>query len=735
MSVEESNDFLWGANVENDQQAVNPYVIDAPVVDDGRFFGREKALAWLSETLGARGTKRVVVVRGSYRIGKTSILNQLERCLPQTVFLVDLSVAEEEDSLLWLLWRIATSIATSLSGMTGRTFPKPELNDFLGDSDHFHATFLPKVYKVLRRRRLVLAFDEAESLEDGEGALRQSFYTYLSELMDGPLNLSVVLALEEWPEDPPSILREALRWRLGVLDNTAGTELITEPAGHILEYDYHAVRHILELTSGHPYFTQLVCYVVFQRYVPDGRVSARHVEGIIEEAMELASPYMERLWDRISPEARLVLAALASLRGARGILLEQDLRYLLGKERVRLSPSEIAQACQELVDRDVLEALGATSYRFRVELVRMWVSARRKLDAVVGMGRTQQVAATAGDWMGRFLWPLIGLLVVTALVLWCLASWQPIRERRQASATPVETPAGSSLSYVLVSPTPDLSSTATAAPTARPPSLDIVYMVWEEESGSWEIFARSRDGSIVKRLTDNDVDDSSPVWSRDHVWLTFVSERDGDQEIYRMRMDDSEPVNLTRNPASDWTPSVSPDGTKVLFSSLRDGNWELYLMDADGSQPARMTFNEQPDYAPAWSPDGSRIAFVSERDGNLEIYVMNADGAGEVRLTRNSAVDLSPAWSPDGSSIAFESYRDGNMEIYVMNPDGTEQRNLTNYPMADDHGPTWTGDGLGIVFYSNRDGNWDLYQMNPQGGEVSNLTDTPELEQEPFCSS
>jgi len=733
--VGETSAFLSGADVENGQDSVNPYVIDAPVVDEGRFFGREKVLAWLTETLGAKGTKRVVILRGSYRIGKTSLLNQLQRCLPQTVFLVDLSMAEESDALGSLLWRIATSVAITLTEEMGRSFPKPELNDFLTDAGYFHAMFLPKVYKALRRRRLVLAFDEVESLEDGEGSLRESFYTYLSVLMNGGLILSLVLDLEEWPESPPRVFDEAFRSSLGSLDSAAATELITEPAKGGLEYDYHAVRQILDLTSGHPYFTQLLCHLVFKRGAASGRVSVRNVEGFVEEAMELASPYVERLWDRTSPEARLVLAALASLRGARGILLEQDLRYLLGRSGAALSPSEIAQACQELVDRDVLEGLGATSYRFRVELVRMWVAARRKLDSVLAVGRSKQVAATAGDWMGRFLWPLICLLVVTAFVLFCLASWQPIREMSQASVTPIETQAGASLSYVLVTPTPDLRSTPTPIPAPRPPTLDIAYIMWDEESSSWEIFARSRDGSMVERLTDNDVDDGSPVWSHDHTWVAFVSERDGNEEIYRMNTDGSDPVNLTRNPAADWTPSISPDGTKVVFSSLRDGNWELYMMDADGSQPARMTFNQEPDYCPVWSPDGSRIAFVSERDGNLEIYVMNADGTGEVRLTRNRTLDLSPAWAPDGSSMAFESYRDGNMEIYVMYADGSDQRNLTNYPMADDHGPTWTEDGFGMVFYSNRDGNWDLYLMNAQGGEVGNLTNSPTLEQEPFWSS
>ena len=721
--------------MDNEQESVNPYVIDAPVVEEARFFGREKVLTWARETLGAKGTKRIVVLRGSYRMGKSSLLHQFRWHLPQRVFLIDLSQTGNEDKLGSFLWRIGTSIAATLKDDAGVRLSSPEVNDFLTNADYFHETFLPRVYKALKRRRLILAFDEIESLEDGEGSLRGSFYTYLSTLMDSGLNLSLVLALEQWPEGPPAILGDAFRWRLGLLDEVAATDLIVEPAKGVLEYDYHAVRRILDLTSGHPYFTQLFCHVVFERCALNGRVSAKDVESAAEETIELGLPYLERMWDESSPRARIVLAAFASLRGARGILLEQDLRFLLGRRGAGLSPSEISEGCQELVDGDVLEALGTTSYRFRVELVKTWVSARRKLDSVLGLRRTKQVAVTASDWMGRFLWPLIGLLVVTALTFWCLASWQPLGKMNQASATPVPTEAAPSLSYVLVTPTPDSRFTPTPIPTPGAPTLDIAYMLWDEEASNWEIYAMSRDGSVVTRLTNNDADDGSPVWSRDHSWLAFVSERDGNQEIYRMDMDGSEPLNLTSNPAADWTPSISPDGTKVVFSSLRDGNWEVYLMDADGSQPARMTFNQEPDYSPVWSPDGSRIAFVSERDGNLEVYVMNADGTAEVRLTRNRVLDLSPAWSPDGSSIAFESYRDGNMEIYVMNTDGSEQRNLSDYPLADDHGPSWTVDGFGIAFYSNRDGNWDLYLMNAQGGEVSSLTNSPSLEQEPFWSS
>ena len=712
-------------------EATNPYIVDGPVSEEARFFGRERTLEWAAEILGGRTTRRVLIVQGSYRMGKTSFLLQLQRRLQQTAFLVELSLAQD-DGLAYLLWRVAVDIASTVHQLTGRPFAEPEFGNFLSDASHFHGVFLPAVYKALRRKRLVLAFDGLESLAGDQEEARDAFHSYLGSLMEGDLGLSLVLAVEDWPEAATALFDDAFRLKLGPLDSAAATQLIVQPSAGVLDYDYQATRRILGLSSGHPYVTQLICHVLFERCFVQGRVTEKDVEGVIDQVLDLASPYMEHLWSRVSSPQQTVLAALASLRGARGILLEQDLNFALRRRGARLSPSEVTQACQGLIASDVLEGLGAMSYKFRVELVRLWLDARKGAEVWRESRGTGRVMATAGDWIGRFLWPLIGLLAVSAVVFSCLLSWPALGGRERPSATPVETEEASGLSVTLVTPTPDLRQTPTPVPTPRLPTLDIAYMQWEEDAGSWDVYAMSRDGSMVERLTENDADDTSPVWSKDHSWLVFVSKRDGNQEIYRLDMGSSEPVNLSQNAAPDWTPSISPDGTRVLFASLRDGNWELYMVNADGSEPARMTFNEEPDYSPVWSPDGSKIAFVSERDGNLEIYVMLADGSQESRLTFDDALDLAPAWSPDGSLIAFESYRQGNMEIYLMNADGAEQRNLTNYAAADDHGPTWSEDGLGLVFYSNRDGNWDLYYMNAQGGEVVNLTNSPVLEQEPF---
>jgi Tol biopolymer transport system component len=723
-----------GEGAVNAQASANPYSADKPAVEQGQFFGREQELERATDVLGARGTRRVLVVHGSYRIGKTSFLHGLRRRLIQRAFVIDLSGAED-DRLGYLLWRSATTIAAEVQGETGRPFPKPEVNDFLTDSSFFHVVFLPTVYRALKRRRLVLAFDGLDVARDSESTPREAFFAYLDTLMESGLNLCLVVTTEDWPEQDSSLFENAYHLRLGPLGDSAATDLVVEPARDTLEFDYQAVRRILELSSGHPYFVQLLCHAIFERRAADGRVSEKDVEAVIDGVLDVASPYMERMWNNASSRARTVLAGLAALRGVRGIFLEQDLGYVLRRRSTVLSPTEISQACEELVESDVLEELGAMSYRFKVELVRMWLVARREVESLLQISGTRKVASSAGDWISRFLWPLIGLLALTAIVLACLLLWPPISGGGESAATPELTEEVSSLSYTLVTPTPSLRFTPTLVPVSMKPTLDIAYMAWDEDSESWDIYAMSRDGTLVEQLTDTDEDDTSPVWAPDHTWLAFVSKRDGNQEIYRANVGGSGAVNLTRNPAADWTPSISPDGTRIVFSSLRDGNWELYLMDADGSEPARMTFNQEPDYAPAWSPDGSKIAFVSERDGNLEIYVMDADGSEESRLTFNDALDLVPAWSPDGSLIAFESYRDGNMEIYVMNADGSEQRNLTDYPAADDHGPSWSDDGFALVFYSNRDGNWDLYMMNPQGGDARNLTNSPGPEQEPFWGS
>jgi len=93
-----------------------------------------------------------------------------------------------------------------------------------------------------------------------------------------------------------------------------------------------------------------------------------------------------------------------------------------------------------------------------------------------------------------------------------------------------------------------------------------------------------------------------PSWSPDGTRITFHSERHGNREIYVMNADLSNLKRLTNNEAEDSFPVWSPDGSQIAFQSNRDGNFEIYVMNAGGSDLRNLTNNSADDTLPTWYP-------------------------------------------------------------------------------------------------------------------------------------
>ncbi len=114
--------------------------------------------------------------------------------------------------------------------------------------------------------------------------------------------------------------------------------------------------------------------------------------------------------------------------------------------------------------------------------------------------------------------------------------------------------------------------------------------------------------------------------------IAFTSDRDGDEEIFVMNADGTGVTQLTDNDVDDRSPVWSPDGTQIALTGEGDGDEEIFVMNADGTGVTQLTDNDGRDWIPVWSPDVKQIAFVSDRDGDEEIFVMNADGSNVVSL-------------------------------------------------------------------------------------------------------
>jgi dipeptidyl aminopeptidase/acylaminoacyl peptidase len=206
--------------------------------------------------------------------------------------------------------------------------------------------------------------------------------------------------------------------------------------------------------------------------------------------------------------------------------------------------------------------------------------------------------------------------------------------------------------------------------------------------------------------------------------FVYQSTRNGNTDIFRAenRAFAVGEVRLTENAADDGAPVFSPDHQFIAFETNRDGNFEIYVMDsAYGRTLYRVTNHAADDRAPSWSPDGKSLVFHSNRDGNYEIYATSFPyGKDLYRLTNHAGEDKYPSWSPDGKYIAFQSNREqGKPQIYQTTyPYGASTYRLGRFSGANDTTPSFSPDGLFIAFSSTRAGNGDIFIIDSDYGNT-----------------
>jgi hypothetical protein len=303
-------------------------------------------------------------------------------------------------------------------------------------------------------------------------------FSYLRHLMQHYPRLNFIFSLgsglEEMQKDYAFLFGAAMYHRISFLEEMAARKLITSPARQYYEVSPDAIDMILRVTSGHPYYTQLVCHALFDRWAsrpPRPAMTAKDVHAVLSEAIELGSPNLTYVWEDSSDEEKAVMAAMAAaMQGGSHEVTGKAIRDAWRKEGGRLPERPLSAALRSLASREVIS--GTESYSFTVDLQRLWLAKHRRLDWLKDelAGSIRQWNLDAQPSRTRYL---AAAAVLVVIIAGCLTAWPLLTDSANHKApgqgSSARPPAATATAASAAQAAPTLSQTRTSPPVKKTP--------------------------------------------------------------------------------------------------------------------------------------------------------------------------------------------------------------------------------------------------------------------------
>ena len=379
-------------------QPINPYITGAPLREGQGFFGRHAALDWAAQALSDPAANALVFL-GQRSIGKTSLLLQLERALPDDVFLP--VYFDLQGQAARPLGQVLAGMAGALARQAGLRPPGANLFDGDDAGDFFRRTFLPRFYAAALGdgRRPVFLLDEFDALDEAveaelpQTAAGRALFPFLREVRAGDSRSAFVFAAGRRAADFGAGLNAAfdtpLVREVAGLDWESDEELIRQAeVDGTLQFSALAVSHVSSFTNGHPYLTQLLCQQIWQRACTGNPtelplVDTLAVDEAVPDALQAGGQTLAWLWDGLNPAEKVYAAGLAGIAGAGEAVSDDGVVRMIGDYAARMYTPKVELAPASLARRWVLEQTREREHSFAAELVRLWVHQNKPPHVVV----------------------------------------------------------------------------------------------------------------------------------------------------------------------------------------------------------------------------------------------------------------------------------------------------------------------------------------------------------------
>jgi TolB protein len=225
-------------------------------------------------------------------------------------------------------------------------------------------------------------------------------------------------------------------------------------------------------------------------------------------------------------------------------------------------------------------------------------------------------------------------------------------------------------------------------PNWSPDAKSIAYTSYRNRDGLPNIFISHIYQGLLDQFPKAPEQTFQPSWSPDGTRIAFWSTRDGNPEIYVANRDGTNVRRLTNNGGIDQSPTWSPNGTQIAFISDRTGTPQVWVMGTDGLGLRKVTSESYAD-RPTWSPAPyNEIAYTARTGPGFDIKVIEL-ASGQIRqFTFGEGTNESPAWAPNGRHLAFTSTRSGKVQVFVIDRAGKNLKQITN--VGNNEKPDWS---------------------------------------------
>ena len=273
------------------ERKFNPYIAGGPIFDESLFYGREPLIQRILQTVHNNS----LLLHGERRIGKTSLLHQLQRRIealddPTYQFhpvYIDLQGTPEERFFATL----ADPIFEALQPLLEEFGREPAL----ARAAYSHHDLVRELHGWIRQLKertpkqikLVLLIDEVDELNDYDPRVSQNLRSLFMKRFAE--NLAAVVAgvriRKEWEKETSPWYNFFEEIQVDAIPPEEAARLIAEPVRGMFRFSPRAARRIVELSGGKPFQIQRRCLALVQRLHEEGRrtITLADVEALEAE--------------------------------------------------------------------------------------------------------------------------------------------------------------------------------------------------------------------------------------------------------------------------------------------------------------------------------------------------------------------------------------------------------------------------------------------------------------------